>query len=72
MGGYQAIGPIILGLSHPVNDLSRGASCQDIIDLTYITAVQYLTKNKQFNIKLQTKYLLSIGKKLPIFLFYRQ
>ena len=46
MGGYQAIGPIILGLSHPVNDLSRGASCQDIIDLTYITAVQYLTKNK--------------------------
>lgn len=36
----NAIGPIILGLNKPVNDLSRGCTVKDIIMLTAITAIQ--------------------------------
>jgi phosphate acetyltransferase len=44
MGNYEAIGPICIGLSKPVNDLSRGASEQEILQLSYITAKQFLWK----------------------------
>jgi phosphate acetyltransferase len=36
----KAIGPILQGLQKPVNDLSRGCSEQDIIDLTAITSIE--------------------------------
>ena len=46
LGSYQAIGPVILGLKKPVNDLSRGASASDVKMLSYITALQAITQKK--------------------------
>lgn len=44
LGGFRAIGGVILGLKKPFNDLSRGCSVEDIIDLTALTCLQ--TKHK--------------------------
>ena len=38
--GAIAIGPVLQGLNKPVNDLSRGALVEDIINTVAITAVQ--------------------------------
>ena len=38
--GVIAIGPVLQGLNKPVNDLSRGALVEDIINTVAITAVQ--------------------------------
>lgn len=38
--GAVAIGPVLQGLRKPVNDLSRGALVQDIINTVAITAIQ--------------------------------
>ncbi len=38
----QAIGPIIQGLKKPVNDLSRGCSVEDIVNLAAITTLEAL------------------------------
>ena len=42
LGMFEAIGPILQGLNKPVNDLSRGASSEDIYNLAIITAAQAL------------------------------
>jgi len=40
LGDYQALGPILLGLNKPVNDLSRGCNVDDIIYVSAISALQ--------------------------------
>ena len=38
--GALAIGPVLQGLNKPVNDLSRGATVQDIINTIALTAIE--------------------------------
>lgn len=40
LAGAQALGPILQGFAHPVSDLSRGASVDDIVATTIIVLAQ--------------------------------
>ncbi len=39
-GGAEVIGPVLLGMSHPVNVLQNNASVQDIVNLAAVTTVR--------------------------------
>lgn len=45
MAGAQAVGPVLQGMAAPINDLSRGCSVSDIVNLVAITATQAEKKN---------------------------
>ncbi|HAB36624.1 MAG TPA: phosphate acetyltransferase, partial [Rhodobacteraceae bacterium] len=41
VGGCKAIGPIIQGLAQPANDLSRGCTTDDVLNMIAVTVLQF-------------------------------
>ncbi len=44
LGGFEALGPILMGLNAPINDLSRGTNAEEVYKMAIITAATALAK----------------------------
>ena len=44
LAGAEAIGPVMQGMAAPINDLSRGCSVEDVVNVVAITATQAASK----------------------------
>ena len=44
IAGIEAVGPVLQGMAAPINDLSRGCSVSDIVNLVAITVNQAASK----------------------------
>lgn len=40
LGGCRAVGPVLWGMAKPANDLSRGCSADDVLDMIALTVMQ--------------------------------
>ena len=49
LGGFEAVGPVLLGLNAPINDLSRGCNAEEVYKMAIVTAIQCIGMPPVYN-----------------------